>query len=130
VSAGLGMSRLALQPRPADGASNARPHLAAAIDRDAVRGAGSQPDRMAQKRHRRLTSTFNFAVPPNTSAPSLENARLAALPKIVQCIPNVVLGTSDGVLPGIPYRVPYPRAMPTQRNRSSAWNFQRALLIR
>jgi phospholipase C len=55
-----------------------------------------------------------FAVPPNLSAPSLENARLATLPKIVQCIPNVVLGTSDGVLPGIPYRVHYPQSMPTQ----------------
>jgi phospholipase C len=61
-----------------------------------------------------MTSTFNFAVPPNLSAPRLENARLAALPKIAQCIPNFVLGTSDGVLPGIPYRVPYPQAMPTQ----------------
>jgi len=62
-----------------------------------------------------MTSTLNLAVPPNPSAPNLDNARLAALPNVVQCILNVVLGTSDGLLPGIPYRVPYPQSMPTQK---------------
>ncbi|WP_192931440.1 hypothetical protein [Mycobacterium tuberculosis] len=38
----------------------------------------------------------------------------AVQPKLPQCIPNVVLGTTDGALPSIPYRVPYPQVMPTQ----------------
>jgi phospholipase C len=29
-------------------------------------------------------------------------------------IPNVVLGTTDGALPSIPYRVPFPQTLPTQ----------------
>ena len=59
-----------------------------------------------------MTSTFNFAVPPNPSKPNLDHPRLAALPKLPQCVPNVVLGST--VKTSIPYRVPYPQSMPTQ----------------
>jgi phospholipase C len=58
-----------------------------------------------------MTSTFNFAVPPNPSRPNLDYPGLRALSKVPQCIPNVALGTAHL---GIPYRVPYPQAMPTQ----------------
>ncbi|HTQ19174.1 phospholipase C [Mycobacterium sp.] len=61
-----------------------------------------------------MTSTFNFAVPPDPSQPKLTNPNLAAVPKLPQCIPNVVLGTTDGALPSIPYRVPYPQTIPMQ----------------
>lgn len=61
-----------------------------------------------------MTSAFNFATPPNTTRPNLSHPLLGALPKLPQCIPNVVLGTTDGALPSIPYRVPYPQVMPTQ----------------
>jgi phospholipase C len=63
-----------------------------------------------------MTSTFNFASPPNPGKPNLNHPLLAAVPKLPQCIPNVVLGTTDGVLPSIPYRVPYPQLMPTQES--------------
>lgn len=61
-----------------------------------------------------MTSTFNFASPPNSAKPNLSHPLLAAVPKLPQCVPNVVLGTTDGALPAIPYRVPFPQAMPTQ----------------
>ncbi|BBX97123.1 phospholipase [Mycobacterium lacus] len=61
-----------------------------------------------------MTSAFNFAVPPKASRPNLSHPLLAAVPKLPQCIPNVVLGTTDGALPSLPYRVPFPQSMPTQ----------------
>lgn len=61
-----------------------------------------------------MTSTFNFGTPPNSSKPHLSHPLLAAVPKLPQCIPNVVLGTTDGTLPAIPYRVPFPQVMPGQ----------------
>src|SRR5262249_34466007 len=59
-----------------------------------------------------MTSTFNFAVPPNPSKPNLDHPLVAAVQKFPQCVPNVVLGTT--VKATIPYRVPYPQVMPTQ----------------
>ncbi len=59
-----------------------------------------------------MTSTFNFSTAPNPSAVSLDHPALNMVTKYPQCIPNVVLGTGTGY--GIPYRVPYPQAMPTQ----------------
>ncbi|BBX72952.1 phospholipase C [Mycobacterium shinjukuense] len=61
-----------------------------------------------------LTSAFNFASPPNPGKPHLSHPLLAAVPKLPQCVPNVVLGSTDGVLPSIPYRVPFPQSMPNQ----------------
>jgi phospholipase C len=61
-----------------------------------------------------MTLAFNFAVPPNPSPPKLNHPNLAAVPKLPQCIPNVVLGTTDEALPSVPYRVPYPQTMPQQ----------------
>ncbi len=68
-----------------------------------------------------MTSTFNFAVPPNPSRPNLSHPVLDALPKLPQCVPNVYLGTIGldpnpytGSPQGIPYRVPFPQTMPTQ----------------
>ncbi|OSC37334.1 phospholipase C [Mycobacterium decipiens] len=61
-----------------------------------------------------MTSAFNFATPPNSTRPNLSHPLLAAVPKLPQCIPNVVLGTTNGALPSIPYRVPFPQSMPTQ----------------
>jgi phospholipase C len=61
-----------------------------------------------------MTSAFNFASPPNPTKPHLSHPLLAAVPKLPQCIPNVILGTTDGTLPAIPYRVPFPQSMPTQ----------------
>jgi phospholipase C len=40
-----------------------------------------------------LTSAFNCAVPPNPTAPDLNRPALDALPKLPQCVPNVLLGT-------------------------------------
>lgn len=62
-----------------------------------------------------MTSTFNFAVPPNPSKPHLDHPRLAALPKLPQCVPNAVLGTTTKT--SIPYRVPFPQSMPTQETQ-------------
>lgn len=59
-----------------------------------------------------FTTAFNFAAPPNPSRPNLDHPVLAALPKLPQCVPNAVLGTT--VKTSIPYRVPYPQTMPTQ----------------
>ena len=59
-----------------------------------------------------MTTAFNFAVPPNPSKPNLEHPVLAALPKLPQCVPNAILGST--VNTSIPYRVPYPQTMPTQ----------------
>ena len=58
-----------------------------------------------------MTSAFNFAAPPNSSPPKLDHPALATAAKLPQCVPNVALGTLQY---GIPYRVPYPQAMPTQ----------------
>ncbi|QLL05077.1 phospholipase C [Mycobacterium vicinigordonae] len=60
-----------------------------------------------------MTSAFNFAVPPNSSRPNLGFPGLHTLSKVPQCVPNVALGW---VQAGIPYRVPYPQAMPSQEN--------------
>ncbi len=61
-----------------------------------------------------MTTAFNFSVAPNTSRPNLDHPVLAAIPKLPQCIPNVILGSS--VKTSIPYRVPYPQTMPTQES--------------
>lgn len=68
-----------------------------------------------------MTSAFNFAVSANPSRPSLNHPVLDALPKLPQCVPNVWLGTVGldpnpytGSPQGIPYRVPFPQAMPAQ----------------
>lgn len=58
-----------------------------------------------------MTSTFNFAVPPNSSWPNLDYPGLHALSTVPQCVPNAALGTINR---GIPYRVPDPQIMPTQ----------------
>ncbi|OBK26833.1 phospholipase [Mycobacterium asiaticum] len=59
-----------------------------------------------------MTSTFNFAVPPNPSPPNLNQSK-QLLPQLAQC------GLGTLAVAGIfrlnpPYRVPYPQAMPTQ----------------
>jgi len=59
-----------------------------------------------------MTSTFNFATPPDPSKLNLDHPRAASIPKLPQCVPNVILGST--VKASIPYRVPYPQAMPTQ----------------
>ncbi|WP_122443658.1 phospholipase C [Mycobacterium attenuatum] len=59
-----------------------------------------------------MTSTFNFAVPPNPSKPNLDHPLLKSVPKLPQCVPNAVLGTTTKT--SIPYRVPFPQMMPTQ----------------
>lgn len=59
-----------------------------------------------------MTSAFNFAAPPNASRPNLDHPVLAAIPKLPQCVPNAVLGST--VKASIPYRVPYPQPTPTQ----------------
>ena len=59
-----------------------------------------------------FTTAFNFATPPNPSRPNLDHPVLAAIPKLPQCVPNAVLGTT--VKTSIPYRVPSPQTMPTQ----------------
>jgi phospholipase C len=58
-----------------------------------------------------MTSAFNFAATPDLSRPNLDHPGLETVQKLPQCIPNVALGTVDL---GIPYRVPYPQAMPIQ----------------
>lgn len=58
-----------------------------------------------------MTSTFNFAVPPNSSWPNLDYPGLHALSTVPQCVPNAALGTINR---GIPYRVPDPQIIPTQ----------------
>lgn len=63
-----------------------------------------------------MTSTFNFAAPPNPSPPNLDHPALGAASKVPQCVPNVALGTLQY---GIPYRVPYPQTMPTQETTPS-----------
>jgi len=59
-----------------------------------------------------MTSTFNFASPPNPAKPNLDHPRLKTLPKLPQCVPNAILGTTTKT--SIPYRVPYPQIMPNQ----------------
>lgn len=73
-----------------------------------------------------FTTAFNFAVPPNPSRPNLDHPVLAAIPKLPQCVPNAVLGST--VKTSIPYRVPFPQAMPTQETASAARSSQRPLL--
>ncbi|QUR69781.1 phospholipase [Mycobacterium spongiae] len=58
-----------------------------------------------------MTSTFNFAVPPNPSPPSLIPPRLDAIPKLPQCAGSVALGYEGFARP---YRVPFPQSLPTQ----------------
>ena len=58
-----------------------------------------------------MTTAFNFAAPPNPSKPKLDHPLVGLAAKVPQCIPNVALGTANL---GIPYRVPFPQAMPTQ----------------
>ncbi|GAB7142897.1 phospholipase C [Mycobacterium riyadhense] len=62
-----------------------------------------------------MTSAFNFAVPPNPSRPNLDHPVLSAIPKLPQCVPNAVLGST--LKTSIPYRVPFPQAMPTQETQ-------------
>ncbi|QUR69812.1 phospholipase [Mycobacterium spongiae] len=68
-----------------------------------------------------LTSTFNFASPPNPSRPNLGRPALDGIQRLPQCVPNMWLGTVGldpnpytGSPQGIPYRVPFPQVMPTQ----------------
>jgi len=62
-----------------------------------------------------MTTAFNFAVPPNPSAPKLDNPLLGALPKLPQCVPNALLGNiANSYHSPFPYRVPYPQSMPGQ----------------
>ena len=49
-------------------------------------------------------------VAPYPSRPELEHPALAALPKLTQCFPNLVLGTV--AVATVSYRVPYPQAIP------------------
>jgi phospholipase C len=66
-----------------------------------------------------MTSTFNFAVPPNPSRPNLDHPVTAAIRTLPQCVPNGVLGSLGPAATGIPYRVPYPQVMPTQETSPS-----------
>ena len=59
-----------------------------------------------------VTASFDFAVPPNPSKPKLDHPLRAAIPKLPQCVPNAILGST--VNTSFPYRVPYPQTMPTQ----------------
>ncbi|WP_152522489.1 phospholipase C [Mycobacterium sp. 012931] len=59
-----------------------------------------------------MTSAFNFAVPPNPSQPNLDHPA-KQLPKLINCVPNAVLGFLNE---GLPYRVPYPQTTPTQES--------------
>ncbi|WP_261890406.1 phospholipase C, partial [Mycobacterium marinum] len=59
-----------------------------------------------------MTSAFNFAVPPNPSPPNLDHPA-KQLPKLINCVPNAVLGFLNE---GLPYRVPYPQTTPTQES--------------
>jgi len=59
-----------------------------------------------------MTNAFDF----NTfdpSRPPLGNPVLQALPKLPQCVPNVITGFFDA---GKPYPVPYPQTMPVQES--------------
>ncbi|QUR69837.1 phospholipase [Mycobacterium spongiae] len=58
-----------------------------------------------------MTSTFNFAAPPNASTPFLNHPLLKAVPQQVQCVPDTAT-TLAKLTP--PYRVPFPQVMPTQ----------------
>ncbi|ACC41983.1 MULTISPECIES: phospholipase C [Mycobacterium ulcerans group] len=58
-----------------------------------------------------MTSTFNFAVPPNASPPNLDHPALKAVPQQVQCVPDTVTVFTKTVPP---YRVPFPQVMPSQ----------------
>ncbi|MDC8982846.1 phospholipase C [Mycobacterium marinum] len=62
-----------------------------------------------------MTSTFNFAVPPNSSRPNLSHPAINAVQKLPQCVPNYVLGTVTKT--AVPYRVPFPQVMPTQETQ-------------
>ncbi|ETZ96627.1 phospholipase C 2 domain protein [Mycobacterium kansasii 824] len=59
-----------------------------------------------------MTSAFNFAAPPDPSRPNLDHPA-RQLPKVANCVPNVVLGFLNE---GLPYRVPYPQTMPVQES--------------
>lgn len=59
-----------------------------------------------------MTNAFDFGSV-DASHPNLGTPVLTALPKLPQCVPNVVLGTA-GV--GIPYPVPFPQTMPVQES--------------
>ena len=60
-----------------------------------------------------MTSTFNFAAPPNPSKPNLEHPLINAVQKLPQCAVPVLPGY-EGLAP--PYRVPYPQTMPSQES--------------
>ncbi|BAV42574.1 membrane-associated phospholipase C2 [Mycobacterium ulcerans subsp. shinshuense] len=62
-----------------------------------------------------MTSTFNFAVPPNSSRPNLSHPAINAVQKLPQCVPNYVLGAVTKT--AVPYRVPFPQVMPTQETQ-------------
>ncbi|GFG75501.1 phospholipase C [Mycobacterium botniense] len=57
-----------------------------------------------------MTNAFDFSTF-DPGRPYLDTPTLDALPKLPQCVPNVVTGFLDK---GTPYRVPYPQQMPVQ----------------
>ncbi|HET9877531.1 MAG TPA: alkaline phosphatase family protein [Mycobacterium sp.] len=58
-----------------------------------------------------MTNSFDFATF-DPSRPNLGTPFLPALPKLPQCIPNVLTGTLFNS--GNPYPVPFPQSMPVQ----------------
>ncbi|HEU4360306.1 MAG TPA: alkaline phosphatase family protein [Mycobacterium sp.] len=63
-----------------------------------------------------MTKAFDFATF-DPSRPNLGTPFLGALPKLPQCIPNIVTGTA-GI--GNPYPVPFPQTMPVQETSPPA----------
>lgn len=59
-----------------------------------------------------MTKAFDFSTL-DPSRPGLDTPLLHSLPKLAQCVPNVITGTLDI---GDPYSVPYPQAMPVQES--------------
>ncbi|MGH3551990.1 MAG: phospholipase C, partial [Mycobacterium sp.] len=59
-----------------------------------------------------MTKAFDFSSS-DPSRPGLDTPLLHSLPKLAQCVPNVITGTLDI---GDPYSVPYPQAMPVQES--------------
>ncbi|BCI92710.1 hypothetical protein NIIDMKKI_79160 [Mycobacterium kansasii] len=75
-----------------------------------------------------MTSTFNFAIPPNPSRPNLGRPGLQALKALPQCVPNAILGgTLELPSVAIPYKVPYPQVMPPG-NLAQSRHSQRSML--
>ncbi len=59
-----------------------------------------------------MTNAFDFSTF-DPSSPNFGNPLLTALPKLPQCIPNIVTGTAGF---GNPYPVPFPQSMPVQES--------------